>query len=293
MQRSQATTAAVRRAFSETVDPDGHVPRSATETTLDTLTGWCRSEGVGSTVAAIVAPPGIGKTHLLRVLEARRLGEEAARDPGSSTSNDLSRESRQVLYLPYAALSLPDLCQWVHGLLGMTRPRFGPPGASDEEAMTALAALDRGPGRPFLLLIDDADSMPSPTLRALVQGLARERSPLRLVLALSDDSRATRMLAGLDSLRPLELPFREPLDEAETEAYLRARLTRVGLGPEILDGLDERTVARICALSGGIPRRIHRVVMALLEPERAALARALAMTSRTDAWLGQPIDDSC
>ena len=158
--------------------------------------------------------------------------------------------------------------------------------------MKALGALAGGPDRPFRLLIDDADSMPSTTLRALVQGLARERSPLRLVLALSDDSRATRMLAALDSLRPLELPFRDPLDEAETEVYLRARLTRGGLGPEILEGLDRVTVARIRALSGGIPRRIHRVVMALLEPERAALARALAMSSRTDAWLGQPIEDA-
>lgn len=296
MQRSQATTAAVRRAFSETVDPDGHVPRSATESTLDTLTGWCRSEGIGSTVAAIVAPPGIGKTHLLRVLEARGLREAAARDPGSSSgevqASGVAGARRRSLYLPYAALALPDLCRWVHGLLGVVRPSGTAAADADDDAMQALGALGDGPSRPFFLLIDDADSMPNETLRSLVRGLARERSPLRLVLALSDDSRATRMLAGLDSLRPLELPFHEPLDETETAAYLRARITRAGLGPEILDGLDRLTVTRIRALSGGVPRRIHRVVMALLEPERAALARALAMTSRTDAWLGQPIDDS-
>jgi type II secretory pathway predicted ATPase ExeA len=296
VQRSQATTAAVRRAFSETVDPDGHVPRPATESRLDSLMSWCRSEGIGSTVAAIVAPPGIGKTHLLRVLEVRRLAEEAARDRGSSLGDvpatGHARAARRSLYLPYAALALPDLCQWVYGLLGVARPRVAASADADDDAMQALGQLGEGPTRPFFLLIDDADSMPSETLRALVRGLARERSPLRLVLALSDDSRATRMLAGLDSLRPLELPLREPLDEAETEAYLRARLARAGLGLEILEGLDRVTVTRIRALSGGIPRRIHRVVMALLEPERAALARALAMTSRTDAWLGQPIDDS-
>lgn len=298
MQRSQATTAAVRRAFSETVDPDGHVPRSATESILDALTVWCRSEGIGSTVAAIVAPPGIGKTHLLRVLEARGLREETARDPGSSSGSSEVQASvvggggRRSLYLPYAALALPDLCEWVHGLLGGVRPRGTAAADADDDAMQALEALGDGSSRPFFLLIDDADSMPNETLRALVRGLAREHSPLRLVLALSDDSRATRMLAGLDSLRPLELPFHAPLDEAETEAYLRARLARAGVGPEILDGLDRLTVTRIRALSGGVPRRIHRVVMALLEPERAALARALAMTSRTDAWLGQPIDDS-
>jgi len=292
VQSSQATSAAVRRAFSETSDPGRHVPRPGTESRLDALWRWCQSEGIGSTVAAIVAPPGIGKTHLLRVFESRRLREDMARDSGVAAANGLSRSARSVLYLPYAALSLPDLCQWVHGLLGLPRPRAAAASDADDDAMAALLALGGGASRPFVLLIDDADSMPSATLRALVHGLARECSPLRIVIALSDDSRATRMLAGLDSLRPLELPFREPLDEAETEAYLRARLTRTGLCPEVLDGLDRATVTRIRALSGGIPRRIHRVVMALLEPERAALARALAMTSRTDAWLGQPIDDS-
>ena len=161
----------------------------------------------------------------------------------------------------------------------------------DEDALQALCELAGRPGQPFHLLLDDADSMPSATLRAFVEGLGKERSPLRLLLALSDDSRATRMLAALDPLRPWELSYRDALDEPETEAYLRARLAQAGLGTELLDGLDRVTVSRIRALSGGIPRRIHRVVLALLEPERAALARALAMSARTDAWLGQPMDD--
>ena len=293
---SQGMVVAARRAFGETVDPGGHVPRGATESSLDALMAWCWSEGVGSTVAAIVAPPGIGKTHLLRVLESRLLREDEARgleeSPERGRERGRVRGTQRVLYVPYAAVSLPDLCVWVHGLLGEKYPRVSSASNADADAMKALGDLAGGSGRPFRLLIDDADSMPSETLRALLQGLARERSPLRLVLALSDDSRATRMLASLDSLRPLELPFRDPLDAAETETYLRARLTRGGLGAEILDGLDRVTVARIRALSGGIPRRIHRVVMAMVEPERAALARALTMSSPTDAWLGQPIDDA-
>lgn len=291
MQTSQAAAIALRRAFGETVDPDGHVPRPATESRLETLSAWCRSDGAGSTVAALVAPPGIGKTHLLRVLESRlREGERVRRSvetPGAS-----GRVRHRALYLPYAALTLPDLARWIHGLVGERRHLRVATGDPDEDALRALAGLGAGPERPLHLLIDDADSMPAATLRALVQGLARERSPVRLVLALGDDSRATRMVAALDPLRPLELSYRDALDEAETEAYLRTRLARAGIGAELLDGLDPRTVSRIRALSGGIPRRIHRVVLALVEPDRASLARALATSARSDAWLGRPIDDS-
>ncbi len=273
MQISQAALITLRSAFGETVDPQSHVPRPATEARLDSLADWCRSHGPGSTVAALVAPPGLGKTHLLRVLEARL------------------QDAGRALYLPYAGLSLPDLARWVQGLIGVRSPLRVASTDPDEDALRSLAGLADGPERPLRLLIDDADSMPAATLRALVLVLARARSPVRLVLALGDDSRAARLLAALDPLAPRELSYREPLDEPETEAYLRARLARAGLGSELLDGLDPRTVARIRALSGGVPRRIHRVVLALVEPDRAALARALATSSRTDAWLGRPIED--
>jgi hypothetical protein len=238
VQTSQAAAIALRRAFGETVDPDGHVPRPATESRLEALSAWCRSDGAGSTVAALIAPPGIGKTHLLRVLESRlREGDRVRRNaetPGASV-----RVRHRALYLPYAALTLPDLARWIHGLVGERRHLRVATADPDEDALRALAGLGAGPERPLHLLIDDADSMPSATLRALVQGLAR-----------------------------------------------------AGLGAEILDGLDPRTVSRIRALSGGIPRRIHRVVLALVEPDRASLARALATSARSDAWLGRPIDDS-
>ncbi len=282
------TQAAVRRAFSETADPSAHVPRPATEALLESLLHWCRRDGPGSTVAALIAPPGYGKTHLLRVIEAW-----LARSEGESADFDPARRQPacRALYLPYAALSLPDLCDWVHGLLGLDRPARSSASDADDDALAALAKLAGADGRPFHLLIDDADSMPSATLRALAQGLAKQGSPLRLVLALSDDSRSTRLLAAVDSLAPFELPYRGALDESETEAYLRARLAQAGLGVELLDGLDPLTVARIRALSGGIPRRIHRVVGALVEPERAALARALDSYPRTAGWLGRPIEE--
>lgn len=232
--------------------------------------------------------PGHGKTHLLRVIEARLAQTE--KEP-AHFDRDRRQSACRALYLPYAALSLPDLCDWVHGLLGLHRPARSSAIDADGDALAALAKLAGTDGRPFHLLIDDADSLPSATLRALTQGLAKQGSSLRLVFALSDDSRSTRLLAAVDSLAPFELPYRGALDERETEAYLRARLAQAGLGVELLDGLDPLTVARIRALSGGIPRRIHRVVGALVEPERAALSRALDNYPRTAGWLGRPMEE--
>ena len=80
VQDDDATQAAVRRAFSETADSNAHVPRPATEAVLESLLQWSRSDGIGSTVAALMAPPGFGKTHLLRVLEARLAESDRAAD---------------------------------------------------------------------------------------------------------------------------------------------------------------------------------------------------------------------
>lgn len=287
---AQTNAEIFRHAFGETCDPEAHVPRAATETLLARMAAWSGSNGVGSTLAALIAPPGLGKTHLLRVLESRRRGAAEARGAGTAQDASPCRPPR-TLYLPYAALRLPDLVHWIHGLAGERPDPAAARLAGDEDCIRSLAELAGGPERPLELLIDDAESMPASTLRALAQGLAREHSPVRIVLALGDDSRAVRMLAALDALEPLELFLRDPLDAEETEVYLQSRLARAGLGGEVLDGFDRRTVARVHTLSGGVPRRIHRVVLALVEPDRSALARALTATSRTDAWLGRPIED--
>lgn len=284
--------AAVRLAFGETADPARHVRLAAGEALLDALVAWALRDGPGSTIAALVAPPGFGKTHLLRVLEKRFEWEPT---PAAQAPSRFTRD--RVVYLPYASLSLLDLCDWVAGLLssGSHRESAREGRRGEADGATALAALlerARHETGPLLLLIDDADSMPEATLRGLVQALARSRSPLRFVLALNDDSRSARMLAALDPLDPFEQFLRTPLDEQETEAYLRARLAGAGLDAELLDGLDPTTVGRIRALSGGVPRRIHRVVSALLEPDRAPLARALSIHRRQDAWLGAPIVDA-
>ncbi|MAG30553.1 MAG: hypothetical protein CL908_06615 [Deltaproteobacteria bacterium] len=283
-------TPSARRAFAEAVDPELYVPRVATESLLAQLEGWLASDGIGSTLAALIAPPGLGKTLLLRVTE-KRLNARVIRERGTQ---DEPRGGVRALYLPYAGLSLPDLCIWVHGLIGCQAAAI----AAKDHAVAALAALFRlgdGPDDPFYLLVDDADSMPEETIRALAQGLPRERSPLRIVMAVGDDARSSRLRASFDALRPFEVLLRETMTLDETGAYLRARL-HWAAGGETLAAeppplISAEIVERIHRLSGGNPRRIHPIAAEILEASAEALPSDLDAKQRRDAWLGSPLDD--
>jgi hypothetical protein len=270
----------IQQAFSETVDPAAYVPRKATESVLDAIHAWAGEDGAGTSVAALIAPPGAGKTFLLRMFEMR-LAES-----GYSASR-----SRHTLYLPYAGMLITDLCVWIHGLLG--RP-IRLPAATDDPvaALGALFALADGPDDdPFILLLDDADSMPSETIRVLAHGLPRENSPLRILMALNDDARASRLLAGLDPLGPRLVPLQEPMNETETGLYLRARMQWAGLNADEIARLDPEAVGRIHALSGGVPRRVHMITASFFESARADLPSELDDKERRENWMGQPIED--
>jgi hypothetical protein len=270
----------IRQAFSETVDPAAYVPRSATESVLDAIHAWAGEDGAGTSVAALIAPPGVGKTFLLRVFEMRhvRSGYSASR-------------SRRALYLPYAGMSITDLCVWIHGLLG--RP-IGLPDATDHPvaALGALFALADGPeGDPFILLLDDADSMPPETIRVLANGLPRENSPLRILMALNDDAKASRLLAALDPLGPRLVRLQEPMNESETALYLRARMQWAGLEAAEIARLDPESIGRIHTLSAGVPRRVHLIATSLFESAGAGRPSELDDKERRENWMGQPIED--
>lgn len=291
-----------RRAFAETVDPELYVPRAATDATLSALEDWIAYDGIGSSLALLMARPGLGKTLLLRLLEQRMNASALA-------SEDDPELLARALYLPYAGLSLPDLCIWCHGLLGL---QPGPPDARDHPvaALGALFQLGRGPDDPFFLIIDDADSMPAETYRALAQGLPRERSPLRIVMAIGDDGRASRMLAAFDPLQPLETALHQAMDLEETDHYLRARLAWAQGGSKGQAGdrdgdvhgddgtpsapiadLDAELVGRIHGLSGGNPRRLHVIASELLEAGHALRPSHLDDKYRRERWMGSPLEE--
>lgn len=286
------STDAAQRAFSETSDPRAYVARHAVEAVRAALAGW-RDEGHrGASVATLIAPPGLGKTFLLRLFESELSGR-----PGGPYG----------LYLPYAGLPLPDLSAWVHGLLGRTpqAPEAGHPKPGDPEepadpedpdraSIEALVALGRAADAPFFLIVDDAESMSVETARHLARTLPAAGSTLRLLLALGDDARAMRLRAVLDDLAPLELVFRDRMSETETRAYLRARMGWAGVDGATIDAIESQSAARIHALSGGVPRAIHRLAAALLERKDRPPGEPRPETS--DAWqgadwMGQPIEE--
>ena len=261
------------RAFSETVDTEAYVPRKACESLLAALMAWRRSGELGATVGALVAPPGLGKTFLLRVFESRLNGPDGG---------------GRALYLPYAGMAVPDLAVWVHGLLGR-RPRVPGSHLDDVSAMAALIALGDGPREPFYLLIDDAESMPPATARILATALPPSGSPLRLLLALNDDARATRLLASLDELRPTEFVFRASMTEAETRSYLRGRMAWAGVSEAAIARLERESAQRLHALSGGVPRRLHRLAADLLERQAGSVPPGSGDDSggATNGWAGR------
>lgn len=239
-----------RQAFSETVDPSVYVPRKATESVLSLIESWARDDGIGSTVATLMAGPGVGKTFLLRTFESHINAR-----PGSDEG------SRRALYLPYAGLSVTDLCVWVHGLLGRSidLPDSSDPPAATLAALTALCDLTSTPEDPFFLVIDDAKS--------------------------------SRLLAVLDPLHPRTLAFRGEMSEAETAAYLHARMKWAGLEDQEIAKIDPEGVRQIHLLSGGVARRIHMIAAKFLESGIAVLPRELDEKQKRENWMGRPIED--
>ncbi len=263
-----------RSAFAETADPSSYVPRDATESVLSDLDVWANDDAEGSTVGALIGPPGLGKTLLLRVFETRR--------------------DRRALYLPYAGLPPVELVDWIDGLLG--RPRTAVSGTRDargepERVLDPILDLAPNGNEPFFLLIDDADSMPTETLRAFVEQLPRERSTLRILMAMNEDAKASRLLAGFDSLRPHVNRLRSPMSESETAQYLAGRLTWAGAPPIEIARLDAEKTRRIFALSGGVPQMVHRIAQSVFAGGKGAMPGDLDRKQQREDWMGRPFED--
>ena len=226
----EEATQGADRPFQEATDPAAYVPRGASDRVIDSLQEAIRGGVPG---AAIIAPPGFGKTLLLRVV-----GERLS-------------AGRRTLYLPYAAVALDELCAWTLGLLDYGRA--GCPAA----ALSSLLMAARGPlRRGLVLLVDDAGSMPIDTARDLGRFVRENGGAIQLVLAGADDAHASRVIAALGvdvAIARYTLPF----SEEETRTYVRARLERAHVPLSVRDRFGDENIHRIHSLSGGVPRRIH------------------------------------
>ena len=269
-----------RRAFGETSDPACYVARPATDRVVEQLAVWSRRDDRGSTVSAIVGTPGLGKTMLLRLVE--KVWSEDSAEPSGA------------LYLPYGGLALRDLVAWIYGLLGRAEPSIeglAESGDVEGESFERLALLGRGRERPFFLLIDDADSLTPGTLQAFASRLPTQAAPLRIVLALNPDSKATRLLAALAALEPLEISFRDRLSVEETGDYLRGRMRHAGFPEVEISRVDADEARRVHALSAGIPRAVHPVAAAVFERLPSHTKGALRDKVHRENWMGRPIEE--
>ncbi len=225
--------------FGTAANPSFYVPRPVTEEALRQVRMLVDR---GRRPVALVGPPGIGKTMLLRVLTLQ-----------------LERRYRMV-FVPHPALSAPDLCAWTLSLLGEQ------PDEDPERALRARAEQEQRDGSALLLVVDDADVMPLATARRLGE-LAREsEGALRLLVTADDDVRAGRFLAALDP-EGEEVRLSDSMSPEETARYVEARLDATLAPPAVRARFDATQLARVHASAGGVPRRVNEIASQILEGE--------------------------
>jgi type II secretory pathway predicted ATPase ExeA len=246
------------RPFGETANPAEYVPRDATETAIREMESAVRS----GRPTALTAPPGLGKSLLLHLLASRLT------------------TGFECLFLPYAAVSLEELCAWTLGLLG---------DPADEDPRTGLLRRSRRSaerGRVLVLLVDDGSSMPLETARELGELIRESGNRLRVVLATTDDAVSSRVIVALHP-EVAEVRFTEPMSARETRLYVRTRLEQAGVTGERRERFHEDAIGWIHRLSGGVPRRVHDLGGSLLDEVPEGVGSAW----HEERWLGAPIEE--
>ena len=227
-----------RDPFANTADADAYVPRTATESVLLDLELALRD---GARVVWFEGRAGSGKTLLLRVLEERLAGDFSS------------------LRVPYSKLDADEFYCWGLDALGEA------PAADPERALAARIARGAATGEPPLIwMIDDADLLPIPTLRALVQLQRGTGDALRLLLVRSGElpAEAAEEFARAGVV-PVNVELEGEMGSAEMAHYVRARLVRAGADPAVRAQL-EAALDRLYARSHGNPGLLHAAAAALL-----------------------------
>ena len=244
--------------FAPTADPTAYIPREATEKALAQLEHGFRH---GRRVQVLSGPPGAGKTLLVHVLAERLAGDF------------------RTLYLPYASLDFGELCGWILGLLGEAAGHF-----PDRELLASARASD-ALGRPLLLLVDEASSIPAESAAGLAGLVQEANGSLRLLLVPIDEARAGRVLAVL-ARDVAELRVSTPLSLEEAEHYVRTRLVRAGVPFDVQRRFDAGIVRRLHRATGGNPQHLQQLAGEVLRGNLAALPGQEA-----EAELGAPDRD--
>jgi type II secretory pathway predicted ATPase ExeA len=220
--------------FSDTPDPALYVPRDASIRALSDLLE-CATRP--DRPAALLAPPGLGKTLLLHLL--------ATRLP----------PALRAVYVPNPVLSPADLCAWTLGCLG------SPPWSDPIAVLAAYAEHRASFGGALVWLLDDAHGLPEETARWLGHVVARSGGSLRLVVAAIEDER-TKTLNALGSLVRIDA-LAQCMEPQETAVYVSERLVRASVPPE-LRARCQAALDAVQEASAGVPREVSAALSLLL-----------------------------
>lgn len=238
-----------RPPFGDTVITAWHRDRPAVTELLDTLE-WevlrARRSGV------LTTPRGCGRSHLLRLVADR-----------------VNPVQWEAVYVPNPNVAAGEFLRLLIGLLGIA-PGGLEPGAVLEHRLDALWIE----GRSLLVAIDDAETMPEASRRAVLDLAARRAPTIVFLFGLPDtagdaaafvDGPAAPPVARLASAMTLE----------ETAAYVHHRLRRAGAGPEVVDRFSDEVIGHLYAMSEGVPAWLHTLAQVLVETP---------VDAPTDAW---------
>jgi type II secretory pathway predicted ATPase ExeA len=235
----------MERPFAAAPDADRYFPATASEDARRRL-GRTIERGEGP--ALLIGGTGTGKTLLLEVLSRQfqnKMTTVLLAGAQLCTRRALQQSILFQLGLPYRALEEGDLRL---SLLEYLRPLEGQP-------------------RKLLLLVDEADSLPTrllEELRALTNIAYKGELLVGLVLVGSAalEERFAEPELSVFSQRLSHRCYLAPFSREETFQYLRAQVSAVGIDPARLfaqDGLEAIFIA-----SDGVPRLINQIADQLI-----------------------------
>jgi len=235
--------------FGPSANPSVYVACEASERARKALE---RSLDAGR-VAAVVGPPGHGKTLLLRLLGGRE--EERAR----------------VAYVPFCTLEVDELFALALNALGVSRP--GPP----RDVLLGLAR-ELAPRGGVVILVDDANALSDACATALSVLYSDAQGALRIGLAAVSGRDAQRVFRAFGSAIDV-VQLADGMSGREARRYVETRLAYGGARPELVAAFDEDTIAALHHASQGVPRRLNQVAQDVVRRStRDALPRLREIT---------------
>ena len=152
------------------------------------------------------------------------------------------------------------------------------------DGLRAALAAEAEAGRNVVLLVEEAQALPSSTLAALPELIlpltGSGRSAMQVLLAGQPPLLAALKAAGLRTRVPI-IARLEPLAPSDVAVYVHGRLAHVGAPRKLL---TPGAVARIARLTEGVPRRVNMIADASLTVAWKAGARPITEEHVNAAW---------